>query len=374
MVSAVLAQPVPNFPHEFVAEVSSELSPQTIHTRWQHVNVILRLSMLTGLPMQLEATLSLLCDLAAEIVSHEKAMVFFWDEGQDQKQPRSSRGFTKNITFPVGIARDNILNLWTAKYGRPLLVSRSRHAQVDALLDFADAGAVLAVPLFVANRVRGSLQLFSSSREGFSQEDAQLLWMLTLVAENLLTREYSSEGLVRLAITDYLTGLRTRGYLEQQLDLELKRSERRREKFALLMIDIDHFKQLNDTFGHHVGDQVLRGVASILARDMREVDTVARYGGEEFAIILPGTTEAGARYVAERLRRAVEQARFSSGSGRPIQHLTISIGVAVYDADARFKRELIELSDAALYAAKKEGRNCVICSSDLARREKKKAS
>jgi len=373
MVSTVLAQPASHLPDEFVAEVSSELSPETLHKRWQHVNVILRLSMLTGLPMQLEATLSLLCDLAAEIVPHEKAMVFFWEEGQDQ-QPRSSRGFAKTATFPLEIARDNVLNLWSVKYGRPLLVSRSRHSQVDALLDFADSGAVLAVPLFVSNRVRGSLQIFSSSGGGFSQEDAQLLWVLTLVAENLLTREYSSEGLVRLAITDYLTGLRTRGYLEQQLDLELKRSERRREKFALLMIDIDHFKHLNDTFGHHVGDQVLRGVASILARDMREVDTVARYGGEEFAIVLPGTTEAGARYVAERLRRAVERAGFSSGSGRSIQHLTISIGLAVYDADARFKRELIEMSDAALYAAKNEGRNCVICFSDLARREKKKAS
>lgn len=373
MVSTVL-QPASHLPDEFVAEVSSELSPETIHKRWQHVNVILRLSMLTGLPMQLEATLSLLCDLAAEIVPHEKCMVFLWDEGQEQKQPRSSRGFAGTAAFPLATARDNVLNLWAAKYGRPLLVSRSRHLQVDALLDFANARSVLAVPLFVSNRVRGSLQLFSESSEGFNQEDAQLLWVLILVAENLLTREYSSEGLVRLAITDYLTGLRTRGYLEQQLDLELKRCERRREKFALLMIDIDHFKQLNDTFGHHEGDRVLRGVASILARDMREVDTVARYGGEEFAIILPGTTEAGARFVADRLRRAVEQSKFSSGSGHPILHLTISIGVAVYDTDARFKRELIELSDAALYAAKHEGRNCVICSSDLNRREKKKVS
>jgi len=158
------------------------------------------------------------------------------------------------------------------------------------------------------------------------------------------------------------------------LDLEFKRSERRRQKFALLMIDIDHFKQLNDTFGHHVGDQVLRSVASILVQDMREVDTVARYGGEEFVIILPETAEAAARYVADRLRRAVEQGKFSDDPSHTIQHLTISIGVAVYDSDARFKRDLIEASDAALYAAKREGRNRVVCYSDLVRREKTKAS
>jgi len=136
------------------------------------------------------------------------------------------------------------------------------------------------------------------------------------------------------------------------------------------MIDIDHFKKLNDTFGHHVGDQVLRDVTSILMKDMREVDTVARYGGEEFVIILPETTEGGALYVAQRLRRAVEQARFFAGSPNVIQHLTISIGVAVYDTDAQFKRDLIEFADAALYAAKNGGRNRVVCYSESVRQQR----
>src|SRR5260221_5465505 len=115
------------------------------------------------------------------------------------------------------------------------------------------------------------------------------------------------------------------------------------------MIDIDHFKKANDTFGHHIGDQLLRDVTSILMKDMREVDTVARYGGEEFVIILPETTETGAVYVAQRLRRAVEQARFFAGSPHAVQHLTISIGVGVYDTDAPFKRHLIEVADATAY-------------------------
>jgi diguanylate cyclase (GGDEF)-like protein len=218
------------------------------------------------------------------------------------------------------------------------------------------------------------VQIFSSRREAFQQEDAQLLWILSLVAENLLTREASNEGLLRFVFTDYLTGLKTRGYFEQQLDLEFKRAERRKQKFSLLMIDIDNFKQLNDTFGHHVGDQVLRDVTSILMKDMREVDTVARYGGEEFVIILPETTETGAMYVAQRLRRAVEQARFFAGSPDRVQHLTISIGIAVYDTDAQFKRDLIEFSDAALYAAKRAGRNRVVAYSELVRQRTKEAS
>jgi diguanylate cyclase (GGDEF)-like protein len=140
------------------------------------------------------------------------------------------------------------------------------------------------------------------------------------------------------------------------------------------MIDIDYFKRLNDSFGHHVGDQILRDVSSILMKDMREVDTVARYGGEEFVIILPETTQQGALYVAQRLRRAVEQAKFFAGSPHEIQHLTISIGVAVYDADAQFKRDLIEFADAALYAAKHAGRNRVVAYSELAQQAQREVS
>jgi diguanylate cyclase (GGDEF)-like protein len=353
-------------PERFVVEVFSELRPETIQKRWDDVNVILRMSMLTGLQMQLEATLNLLCDMTADISAFDKAMVYFWDEGRELMELRIARNVEKQIGQEV--ATGNILNFWAIKYGRPLLVELGHNAQSDALMQVVSATSALVVPLFVSNRVMGSLQLFrAGANKPFNKEDAQLLWILALVAENLLTREYANEGLLRFAFTDYLTGLRTRGYFEQQLELEFKRAERKQQKFALLMIDIDHFKILNDTFGHHVGDQLLRDVTSILMKDMREVDTVARYGGEEFVIILPETTESGALFVAQRLRRAVDQAKFFAGSPHSVQHLTISIGVALYDTDAQFKRDLIEFADAALYAAKHAGRNRVMCYSELSK-------
>jgi diguanylate cyclase (GGDEF)-like protein len=353
-------------PERFVVEVFSELRPETIQKRWEDVNVILRMSMLTGLQMQLEATLNLLCDMTADMAAFDKTMVYFWDEGRELMELRIARNVEKQIGQEI--ATGNILNFWAIKYGRPLLVEQGHNAQSDALMQVVGATCALVVPLFVSNRVMGSLQLFRAKAEKpFTKEDAQLLWILSLVAENLLTREYANEGLLRFAFTDYLTGLRTRGYFEQQLELEFKRAERKQQKFALLMIDIDHFKVLNDTFGHHVGDQLLRDVTSILMKDMREVDTVARYGGEEFVIILPETTQAGAMFVAQRLRRAVDQAKFFAGSPHSVQHLTISIGVAVYDTDAQFKRDLIEFADAALYAAKHAGRNRVMCYSELSK-------
>ncbi len=374
MVPPESTKPASYAPDKFVVEVFSELDEATIQKRWQHLNVVLRLSMLTGLQMQLEATLNLLLDFTAEIAPFDKALIYFWDEGDDQMRLRIARGLGKTPGSSEMAMSTNVLNLWALQYGRPLLLVPGDHVQADALLKAFDALSALTIPFFINNRVMGSLQLFSSRKNAFSREDAQLLWILALVSENLLTRDYANEGLLRFAFTDYLTGLRSRGYFEQQLDLEFKRAERRRQKFSLLMIDIDHFKRLNDTFGHHVGDQMLRDVSSILVKDMREVDTVARYGGEEFVIILPETTESGALYVAERLRRAVEQAKFFAGSPHSVQHLTISIGLAVYDADAQFKRDLIEFADAALYSAKHEGRNRVIAYSELARREKREVS
>ena len=358
-------------PERFIVEVFSELGQEVMQQRWREVQVILRLAILSGLEMQLDATLNMLCDFATEIVTQDAAMVYLWDENSDQVQLRVLRGLES--VSREAVERGNILNFWATKYSRPLLIARGHNVQADSLLhDFGCTSAVV-VPLFVRNRVIGTMQLFSRESAAFAPDDAQLLWMLSLVAESLLTREHTNEGLIRYAFTDYLTGLKTRGYFEQQLELEFKRSERKKQHIALLMIDIDHFKQLNDTHGHHVGDQVLRDVSAILMKDMREVDTVARYGGEEFVIIMPETSGPGALLVAERLRKGVEQAKFFAGSPDRVERLSISIGIAIFDTDAQFKRDLIENADAALYAAKTGGRNRVKLFSELSR-ERQQAS
>jgi diguanylate cyclase (GGDEF)-like protein len=351
----------------FAVEVFSELHEDTIVRRAREVNVLLRMSMLAGLEMELASTLNLICDLAAEIVSFLRGAVYFWDEDCEVMHVR----VTRNMPDPDvdSYARANVLNFWSAKLGRPLLLTRHCQPEADALLQTMDAASVLVVPLFVRNRVMGSLQLFGERTDSFSREDAQLLWILSLVAESMLARDYSNETLLRFAFTDFLTGLKTRGYFEQQLDLELARAERRGTPVALLMIDIDHFKRLNDTHGHQAGDVVLRDVAAILTRDLREVDTAARYGGEEFILLLPETDLQGAKLVAQRLLYSVEQANFFTGARTPAgeksEHITISIGVALFPEEARFKRDLLEASDAALYEAKARGRNRVVLYSEI---------
>jgi len=349
-------------PETFLVKVQAELLPETVQRRWQAINVILRLAMLSGLEMQFEGAVELISDFAAEMVPHERSLACFWDEELEELRLLATRGISPKA---ARLTQGNVLNLWATRFGRPLLVDSGLHPRADALLQAAGAQTALVVPLFLSSRASGSLQLFDDRPGQFTHEDAQLLWMLSLVGEGLLTRDYLHDGLICFAFTDYLTRLKTRGFFEQQLELEIKRSERKHAHFALLMIDIDHFKQLNDTYGHDVGDQVLRDVAALLTKDMREVDTVARFGGEEFVIVLPETSGPGARLVAERLLRSIEQTRFIAGSPQAIERLTVSIGISIYGQNAQYRSALIETADTALYAAKAAGRNRVVLYADL---------
>ena len=317
--------------------------------------MLLRMSMLAGLEMELASTLNLICDMAGEIVSFMRGAVYFWEEDGDVMHVR----VTRNMPDPdeSNFTRANVLNYWAAKLARPLLLTRHCQPEADALLQSMDAASVLVVPLFVRNRVMGSMQLFGERTDSFSREDAQLLWMLSLVAESMLARDYSNETLLRFAFTDFLTGLKTRGFFEQQLDLELARAERRGTPLAVLMIDIDHFKRLNDTHGHPAGDIVLRDVAAILTRDLREIDTAARYGGEEFILLLPETNLQGAKLVAQRLRSSVEQANFFIGTatGRAPSTSPSASASPCSPRKLASKRDLLEASDTALYEAKGSG-------------------
>jgi diguanylate cyclase (GGDEF)-like protein len=367
-MSTQLAYPQALYPDGFMVEVVSEMGSETIQRRWREVNVLLRLSMLTGVPMQLDAALSMLADFAAEIVDYDSALFYFWEESSEQMLLRAARGMDR---APEGMGRGNIFDLWASRFGRPLLITKGKHAQADVALAEVSAQSALVIPLVTSHHTLGSMQFFSSNAAGFTEEDAHLLWVLTLVAESMLNRQQANEGLLTFAFTDYLTGLKTRGYFEQQLDLELKRCERKQEGLALLMLDIDYFKPLNDRYGHHVGDQVLRDVAALLTKDMREMDTVARYGGEEFVIVLPETNAFAATRVADRIRGSVDQAKFFAGSPEIVEHLTISIGIAVYPQDARFKADLITSADAALYNAKSRGRNQVTMYSELALQQRR---
>jgi diguanylate cyclase (GGDEF)-like protein len=162
--------------------------------------------------------------------------------------------------------------------------------------------------------------------------------------------------LSRKAMLDGLTGLFNRAYFDQRLAQNLALVARGGDPFGCMLIDIDHFKSINDRFGHPFGDRVLRSVAAELASNCRQEDVVCRYGGEEFAILTPGQTVKGAQVLAERKRTAVEQISFLH-EGRPVQ-VTCSIGVS--DSTVSPANEVVSRADACLYQAKHAGRNRVV--------------
>jgi len=211
----------------------------------------------------------------------------------------------------------------------------------------------LVVPIQRSGQLMGAMELYLNAWRELTEDQVELLNGVASQAAIAIRHAQLFAAQEENALTDELTRLPNRRALAQRFLQETQRARRHRAGVAFVMIDLDHFKQVNDTFGHLNGDAVLAELASILSSGLRESDVCARYGGEEFALILPETTEAGARVLAERIRAKVAAATFPGGL-----KLTISVGVAATEEPALFT-QLIDRADQALYTAKQGGRNQV---------------
>ena len=200
-----------------------------------------------------------------------------------------------------------------------------------------------------------SIYQFTQSHTASALVTIALLVVWTIPC--LLLAQRSAARLERGVHTDHLTGLRSRAFFEAQLEGALAMSARMKTSTGVLMIDVDRFKEVNDTHGHQVGDALLQQVAERLAKTLRPYDTIARYGGEEFSIVLPHADNDGSVTVAERLRRTVAEAPFIVGRGGQEISVTVSIGYALFPEDALTANDLIHNADLALYTCKRYGRN-----------------
>jgi diguanylate cyclase (GGDEF)-like protein len=218
-------------------------------------------------------------------------------------------------------------------------------------------------PLKAGEQVLGTLVLGARRREAYDREAVRQLEVIALQAADAILRARLFAETEKLATTDGLTGLANHRTFQARLDEHLLASQRYGKRLALILCDIDHFKSVNDTYGHPVGDQVLRGVARALSKEARATDLVARYGGEEFAVIMPETDAAGGRVIAERIREKVGALVFATELGQ--LRVTISLGLATFPDEGRRKAELVELADACLYHAKRGGRNRTVTAAQL---------
>jgi diguanylate cyclase (GGDEF)-like protein len=226
--------------------------------------------------------------------------------------------------------------------------------------------ALKILPLKSGDRVLGTLVAASRHRGAFEDDTVRMLEVIALQAAQSLQRAQLFAEVERMAVTDGLTGLHNHRHFQNLLDQRLALAQRYEKPLSLLLCDIDHFKTVNDTYGHPVGDVVLHGVAKLLTAQARAVDLVARYGGEEFAVLLPETDAQAARALAERIRVAVQAAEWRTALG-PVK-VTLSLGVATFPNVADGKQALIDRADQALYAAKHAGRNRYVVASDAGAR------
>ncbi|HEY9593340.1 MAG TPA: GGDEF domain-containing protein [Spirochaetia bacterium] len=221
----------------------------------------------------------------------------------------------------------------------------------------AELGVDVMVPLRTDKGSVGVI-LLPSKGTGASYDLLEMQYITRIVRFAAIAIENAS--LFRQATTDRMTGLFSHHFFEKNLEEELERARRYKATFSLVMFDIDHFKKFNDTYGHLQGDRIIREIAQILTKSIRQVDFPARYGGEEFALILPAVDIKGARVVAERLRRNVETFDFPSSDGGTPLHVTISLGVTEFDPESAYApSEIIREADRALYQSKEQGRNRV---------------
>jgi len=230
-----------------------------------------------------------------------------------------------------------------------------------------EQGSIVVLPFIRRERLIGCLAFFSDDSSRFQSDvGTDFLQRLAAITAICVENCLNYEQLRRLGLTDALTGLANRRELEKWMNIEISRSLRETLPLSCLYLDVDHFKRVNDTYGHDVGDQVLQKVATVMMNAVRTGDVVARYGGEEFVVILPGITGSTALETAERVRRAVADSNIEI-EGQPLFKIHISIGLASFvpmkdsiGDSSVIAEKLLTRADHALMEAKEQGRNRVV--------------
>jgi diguanylate cyclase (GGDEF)-like protein len=220
-------------------------------------------------------------------------------------------------------------------------------------------GSIIGIPLMMDRRVIGVMNLARTSAGEFNQAEIRLLTLLADQAAIAILNARLHEAVSQQARCDSLTGLPNRRSLDEHLDEEINRSKRSGKPFAVVMMDLDGFKIINDTLGHEVGDEVLRAIASSFQKALRATDFLARYGGDEMTIILPETDWPQVLVVTNKIQQELRQLFFEKPSGEQFT-LSVTGGVAVYPQHARESAGLLRSADEALYRAKRHRRGEII--------------
>lgn len=253
---------------------------------------------------------------------------------------------------------------WVALHGEKLIIADvGKDVRFPLNMDLFsgfETSSVVCVPLKCKGKVLGVIELINNvKRDNFSEEDLFIITTLADYAAIALENALYFNKIKELTITDDVTKLYNSRYMYDYLELELRRCQRYELELSIIFIDLDYFKNVNDTYGHLIGSRLLREVAKVILTCLRTVDIAVRYGGDEFVIILPATPKENAVLVAKRIRECLSTTRFLKRQALNIRQ-TASFGVASFPIDANNKLDLIRQADKAMYKIKNSSRDGII--------------
>jgi diguanylate cyclase (GGDEF)-like protein len=314
------------------------------------LEVLYEINRLTQTCDQREPLFERLFALIQQVIQFENGTLFLVNRESKRLVIAGSHGDPVDLIGGVKFDFGFGFSSWVAKMRKPILLTELHRTRQPGC--GAQVGSFLSVPLIVQNELIGVLNLSHPKTKSFAEEHLRILVLIAGQAASVIQRLLMYEEMERLAITDDLTGLWNRRHFLQHLQAECDRARRYDQPFSIAMIDIDHFKDVNDTLGHDIGDKILGEIGHLLRTGARSSDLPARYGGEEFAVLMPMTDEGRAYQAGERLRRMVADHVFPRR-----RKLSVSVGVASFPGCASNPQDLLKRADMALYEAKKGGRN-----------------
>ncbi|HPZ08931.1 MAG TPA: sensor domain-containing diguanylate cyclase [Candidatus Eremiobacteraeota bacterium] len=338
--------------------VKTEQVRKEIEKKHRELEILLQTSQELGKSLKLEDTYEVIKKMIKQLVKCQTCIIFLVKEVEGESQLVAETVFgpyTEYVltvkTFPIS-SKETIVG-WVASEKKSHLIPDTESQTIPPPMIRYERSE-MAVPLLSKDECIGVIYVGEQKSNTYTQDDLNLLSTLANQAAISVTNAQLYEKTHNMATTDGLTGLYTHRYFQEKIEEEIQKAQRYKTTMAMIMVDTDHFKEYNDSYGHPEGDQLLKEICKLLKSYVRDTDIVCRYGGDEFSLILVEADKKTAINTAERIRQAI-QLRLNQ---REVK-ITASIGVASYPEDATNKIELIKKADSAVYEAKNGGRNKV---------------
>jgi len=309
----------------------------------------------------LDMVLELILKCITDVTGAELCSIMLLDEETKELRIKVARGLSEDVIRSTVLKIGEGISGWVAQEGKPLLIKDIENDTRFGKKSMSKYGSksLLSVPLLCKDKVIGVVNVNNRSfSKVFTYSELNLLTLFANQAAIAIENARLYKELEIMALTDGVTGIYNHRAFQTRLEEEISRADRYNYSVSIVIIDLDFFKKINDTYGHLEGDNVLREIGVMLNRTVRKMDFVARYGGEEFSIVLPRTTKAVAQEISERIRRTFERSHPIKMD--PSATITGSFGVATFPEDTVDIKELIDMADQAMYRAKINGRNKVV--------------